>query len=586
MAVVLFLAVALYAQQGSGAPAENAPTVFRTTVRRVIVDVVVTGKDGKPVSGLTRQDFSVFEDSAPQQVLSFDALGFGSHMDYTPPKLPAEPINTFVNLPEQPEKGPLYVLLYDLVNMHTNEEQALARKELIKFIEDKPEGARFAIFMFSDGLHLVQGFTSDKSLLFAAVDPNHSRVHVPKIFLMGRNYGQDDAATSIWILRAVANFLDGLPGRKNVLWFSGAFPLALFPDESENAQYYEEVKETIDLLARNQIAIYPVDSRGVSIENPHTPPGTVGDANPNARSGSPGASGAASSAGQGLGASQLSSSYIAEDEIARATGGRAFYSRNDIGVELEQATEDGSSYYSLSYAPGDHDYDAKLHNIRVELAQKGYTLAYRRTYYALDPNAPKKNASPGSASQAQVQAQPPQRSAGDTLDANMRHGAPTAHALFFGVHVLPVGGPALGTSEQMAQLANEPAFFRTRRKNASVKALAPIRLQKYLVHYTIMAHQLQIAGAAAPHLELAAAAYDADGTILNATVNIAAAEEPSATTTQKAYRVEQELLVPLNATSVRVAVRDANTDRIGAMEISLPLQPETDSASNTPAKQH
>ena len=38
-------------------------------------------------------------------------------MDYLPPKLPPEPPNTFVNLPTTPEKGPLYVLLYDLVNM-------------------------------------------------------------------------------------------------------------------------------------------------------------------------------------------------------------------------------------------------------------------------------------------------------------------------------------------------------------------------------------------------------------------------------------------------------------------------------------
>ena len=591
--LVLLAALSLPAQQGATAAQENAPTVFKTTVRRVIVDVVVTDKNGKTVPDLTREDFSIFEDNQPQQVLSFDALGFSKSMDYAPPKLPPEPPNTFVNLPTAPEKGPLYVLLYDLVNMQSYEEQALARKELIKFIDSKPEGTRFAIFMFSDGLHMVQGFTSDKNLLFTAIDPNHSRAHVPKIFLMGRNFGQNDAPTAVWILRTIANYLDGLPGRKNVIWLSGGFPLALFPSDKDNLQYYEEVKQTLDLLARDQIAIYPVDTRGVSVDNPHDPPGSAGgDAGitTDSREGTPSKSATPSpgSAGMGgTGISQLSSSYMAEDEIARTTGGRAFYSRNDIGVALEQATEEGASYYSLSYAPTDRDYDDKLHNIRVELAKvelakKGYTLAYRRSYYAVDPHAPLAGAVASHTPPAQTQT--PGRPVGDTLSANMEHGAPIAHALLFGAHVQPVGSPALGTPAQMAALADEPAFFKTRRKNSQPKPLAPIKLQKYAIDYTVMKHQLQISGATAPNLEIAAAAYDSDGTLLNAAVNLATTADNPQAGTRPAYQIVQELLVPLHAASLRLAVRDANTDRIGAMEITLPLQPETDTQQHTAAK--
>ena len=572
--VVAAMAFALTSCGAIMAQQEAPPTVFRTTVRRVIVDVVVTDKAGRTVPGLSRKDFSLSEDGTAQKVLSFDAVGFGPQLDYTPPRLPAEPPNTFVNLPEEPEKGPLYVLLYDLVNMQTNEEQILARKELIKFINEKPEGSRFAIFLFSDGLHLVQGFTSDKRLLFAAVDPNHSRAHVPKIFLMGRNYGQEDAPTAVWILRAIANFLDGLPGRKNVIWFSGGFPLALFPDEKDNLQYYQDVKQMFDLLARNQIAIYPVDTRGVSVENPHAPPSTIGDANPSAPSGSPGAAGMAS---QGLGVSQLSSSYLAEEEIARATGGRAFYSRNDIAVALEQATEDGASYYSLSYAPADRDYDAKLHTIGVELAQKGYTLAYRRSYYALDPNTPdaaKKKA--GASASVVSQTQPPQRSAGDILDANMRHGAPMAHGLIFGAHMQAVGQPVMGSPAQMVDLAQQTNFFQTRRRSATPKPLPPVRLQEYTIDYTVMAHQFQGTGsAAAVHLEIAAAAYDDDGHLLNATVGEASRDEAAHSgEPPKAYRAQQVLFVPVQTRTIRVAVHDSASDRVGALEVKVPLSGE------------
>ncbi len=182
-------AAPVVAQQSAGSQVPMA--TLRTTVRRVIVDVVVTDKDGKPVPGLTRKDFTVLKDDKPQQVLSFDAQGYSSSMDYQPPKLPREPVNTFVNLPKTPEKGPLYVLLYDLNNMDNEDQMALTinqhedqirgRQQVIKFIQSKPEGARFAIFVSSDRLHLVQGFTSDKQRLYAALDPHGAR-NMPMIY--------------------------------------------------------------------------------------------------------------------------------------------------------------------------------------------------------------------------------------------------------------------------------------------------------------------------------------------------------------------------------------------------------------------
>ena len=574
------------AQQGS----DSAVPMLRTTVRRVVVDVVVTDRAGKPVAGLKKEDFKLFEDNQPQQVLSFDALGFSPSMDYVPPKLAALSANTFVNLPATPEKGPLYVLLYDLVNVEKNEDQIFARKELVKFIQSKPEGTRFAIFMLSDGLHLVQGFTSDKNLLFAVIDPNRSHPHVPKIFLMGKNFGQDDPGTAILTMKYLANYLNGLPGRKNVLWLSGNFPLTLFPDPDDNPDYIAEVRQTLDLLARSQIAIYPVDVRGVSVENPHAAAGSTGGGGISSDSrehstasgsntpapGSATAAGSISPGAGGIGYNTLISSYATADEIARITGGRAFYSTNNVRLALTQATEDGASYYTLSYSPSNRDFDSKLHNIRVELAEKGYTLAYRHAYYGLDPNAP--SPSKGKESTVALPEPTPDRKRGDSLDANMEHGAPMAHDLVFAAHVEPIGEPMLGTPEEMAQLADQPAFFRTRRRNAAAKPLAPVKLQKYTIQYSIMARQLQPAGITAPlNLEIAAAAYDHDGKMLNGVVGLATRED-SAAAAQRSYRAEQELLVPLDAGTLRVAVRDANTDRIGALEVKLPLQPEPQTA--------
>ena len=68
---------------------------------------------------------------------------------------------------------------------------------------------------------------------------------------------------------AIAHYLANFPGRKNVIWFSGSFPLNIEPDETLNDPFAvmedsnQEFRETTNLLARSQIAVYPVDARGL-----------------------------------------------------------------------------------------------------------------------------------------------------------------------------------------------------------------------------------------------------------------------------------------------------------------------------------
>jgi VWFA-related protein len=592
--------------QQAAAPAPAAATdlatpTFKTTVRRVVLDVVVTDADQKPVSGLTKEDFAITEDGRPQTPLSFEASGFHEGMDYEPPKLPQEPVNTFVNLPETPEKGPLYILLYDLVNMDNEDQmgitvnqhsdQIIGRQELVKFIQNKPEGSRFAIFVWSDGLHMLQGFTSDKSQLYAAIDPHSSRPHIPEVFLMGENVGRGDPHATLDVMKQLTHYLDGLPGRKNLIWFSGGFPLTLFVGKDEGPNYTEAVKTTLNLLEQNQVAIYPVDVRGVVLTNWKSNNGLsdedlgISQANVGGQGGGATAEPAsapagqmvsAKSAGAGGGAPLITGSYQTMDEIAKLTGGRAFYSNNHVSEELIAATETGSAYYTMTYAPSNRNYDGNLRSIHVTLAKKGYHLAYRRTYYGTDTDTAARPAVEQASVTGDAASTTAQRSANDTLDVNMRHGAPATHQLIFGAHVHAVGAPAKGTPEQMAQLATQPAYLK-----AGKKTLSPIPLQKFVIDYTVMAHQLHLQDAHSPlDLEIAAAAYDSDGKMLNGVVNQAKdSGDKAAAQPTKALHIQAVMAVPLAATSIRLAVRDANTDRIGAMEIKLPLAPENQSAA-------
>ncbi|HEY0784773.1 MAG TPA: VWA domain-containing protein [Acidobacteriaceae bacterium] len=596
----LSLATSSFAQQArpkeTAGSAAGGTMTLRTTVRRVVLDVVVSDAQGKPVPGLQLSDFSIKEDGKPQHPLSFDVHGFDEKMDYTPAPLPAEPANTFINLPATPESGPLYVLLYDLVNTELAD-QIFARQQLVKFIHEKPAGARYAIFVFSDGLHLVQGFTSDQQQLFAAIDPKRSRSHVPMIFLMGNNFGQGDPKTMQEVFSTLGRYLDGLPGRKNIIWLSGAFPLSLFASPEEVESYQDKTRQMLDLLARDQISVYPVSARGVIDHMENAPSQATSasgggvttdsrDARNTASSGlgsGPGSPAAAASASTGAGYSTIFANQMAMDEVASVTGGRAFYGRNDVHVALAEATESGSSFYTLSYAPTNTNYNGKLRSINVQLAKRGYTLSYRRAYYGTDPNAPATHSE--SIAVAGVE-QPEARRPGDSLAAMMEHGAPTAHDLVFATHLHALNSPALGTPEQMDRLSRQQALTGGRKRSAP-KPLAPVKLQTFAVDYAVIARQFAVPGLAAPpSIEIAVAAYDADGRILNAVVN-KTVEDAGATATdpatqKKLYKLEQRIDVPVDAVSLRVAMRDMRTDRIGALEVPLPLAPETQAAAAPP----
>jgi hypothetical protein len=272
----------------------------------------------------------------------------------------------------------------------------------------------------------------------------------------------------------------------------------------------------------------------------------------------------------------LNARHMTEQEIADATGGRAFYGTNDLATALTEATETGGHYYTLTYSPSNQDYNGHLRHIHVELAKRGYHLAYRRSYYG-NPNS-RASEPPGGLRQASELEPFQTGEPADSLFSNMQHGAPLAHQLLFRAHIHAVAPPMKATREQMANLADQPAFFRERRQNRPAKPLRPIQLQTYEIDYTVAARY--------PALEVAAAAFDADGKMVNGMVQRTAEDSTySGIRRDGIYRVQQQFDVPMTAVSVRMAVRDVATDNVGALEINLPLAPEgpTTDASLHPA---
>ena len=145
------------------------------------------------------------------------------------------------------------------------------------------------------------------------------------------------------------------------------------------------------------------------------------------------------------------------------------------------------------------------------------------------------------------------------------------HQLLFRAAFHTVSPAAKATQEQLAKLAQSLDGHATE----AAKSRRDLKLQTYQIDYTIAARY--------PLLEIAAAAYDEEGKILNAAIQRVIEEGslfPEVKEGGAIYRVQQTFDVPVNASTVRVAVRDVATDNIGALEIKLPLSP--DGANTTP----
>ena len=323
------------------------------------------------------------------------------------------------------------------------------------------------------------------------------------IFLYGRNYGRGDIKYMIQVFNYIAHFLDGQPGRKNVIWMSDNFPIRLFPSDDDGQAYQEEIKETLDLMTREQVAVYPVDTQGVVVDDPHAPAGAAsgggvtadyrsggspqpGNATGDGSLGNAGGTPGASRAAGGPGYSLLSSSYMTQDEMARVTGGRAYYSKNDLKDALAEATDNGATYYTFTYSPSNPNYNGKLRSIHVELAKHGYQLSYRHSYYADDPDAPPR---PGKRDVARVTTD--FHAPKDPLSASMEHGAPISHDLLFKAYLRAKGEPGLGTPEQMAAIS-QAGFLKEHRPGKPGKPVPPVNPHTYELDYTLLRRHLWI----------------------------------------------------------------------------------------------
>jgi len=174
---LLFLSFLLLLALWSGAGPQSSAqtggqsdsTVIRVTSHLILVDVVATDSKGVPISDLKREDFSLTEDGRPQKVSQFSFYQ-GRLERPTPVAASAEEEAASIvsNRPRFTVNGPLNVLLLDGLNTNVRD-QKYARDQMLKFLEKLPADRPVAVFALGMKLYLLQDFTTDPTLLKAAI---------------------------------------------------------------------------------------------------------------------------------------------------------------------------------------------------------------------------------------------------------------------------------------------------------------------------------------------------------------------------------------------------------------------------------
>ncbi len=580
------------------AAVEKSAGTLHAKAQLVEIDVLVTDRQGNPVPHLQRSDFSIFEDKAPQTIKGFEEHDSASHA--TPP--PALPAGTFSNAVPLPEDASVDILLLDSLNTPP-ESQPYLRDQLVSYINHAKPGTRLAIYVLNTRLRMLQGPTSDPALLKMALlsqgvkfspllqrDLNHSDVHeVSKTMtdlitshpqssglliqvqsmLLDTDARASSQKTQVRVqlslaaLDELARALAAVPGRKNLVWFSGAFPTTILRDAQTtgdkfagNENMEDEVRKTLALLDRSRVAVSPVDARGLEAPpsalssepagNPQTDRLTYGTTATNPRD------------------AQFFHDTGAEHEtmqvIADTTGGMAIFNTNGLSNAMEKATAAAHSYYTLSYTPPPNEHPGQPRQVAVKVKESGLQLAYRHEYF------PDSSLEPSRTPAASLSAAPPPAASSVAVQSAMAPHTQNATEILFEVSPSSVGSSASSPAETCAAAV----------KWVGMTAFEASPHEQYIVTLNVDAKTVSFTessdGKMHAVIDFILILYDPSGKQVDSKLDRAVlALEPAHYQKFLAdgMRFHFNLVLPDKGSQIlRFGVHDARTDRIGTLELT------------------
>jgi VWFA-related protein len=347
-------------------PATKAGLTIDVTSRIVVLDVVVTDKQGKPVDNLDRDAFEIFEDKVPQTIRSFEH----EHSVASPTNLP---IHTTAELDKLEPKAPVSIIVLDEINTRF-EDEAFARYSLKRYLNTQGDTLlqpTMLVAVNQKRFMVLHDYTTSKKEVLDSLE-HHFAVYPWDSQIGGFKMGQFNAA--IASLMEVAQATAGHPGHKNMIWIGRGFPSIDAQAVAEmSPELYAALQSTIETCANTlrdaRVTLYTVDPVGISTYDTTTSTsaddlGEMGDADP-------------------FGGS------VDFNAMAKATGGKSLFGRNDVDNLIENSVQAGTDFYTLSYVPTSPAETAKpFRNIRVAMKDPNLRATSRKGYYIQPTAAP------------------------------------------------------------------------------------------------------------------------------------------------------------------------------------------------------
>ena len=383
--------------------AQEPPVVLKSTTRLVMLSVIARDKNGQPTTGLTKDDFRIKVNGKIQPIAVFS---MASVANTTAPNAPTPadsfaptPPNVFTNrLPTQTATSSgVNIILVDTRNTRALD-QIYAKAQVVRYLRTLQPTDHVGIYTFGASLKVLHDYTSDSATLLqrlkAAKDwtlPDTSQMDAQGALQTDSAvlddftrragggspaerefYTTDRILATLRAFEFIAEHLAQLPGRKNLIWVSGGFPLDIGFDSLaawhnpaiDQRAFTEEVDRTMRAMNDANIAVYPVDARGLMVDSRFSAE--------QSRAPRPRA------LAQPIGVKEQETMQ----EMASRTGGLAFYNTNDLSRAIHAAVDDSQVTYTIGFYPTDEGFDGKFHKVDVETpARSGVKLRYRKGYF-------------------------------------------------------------------------------------------------------------------------------------------------------------------------------------------------------------
>jgi VWFA-related protein len=317
--------------------------------RRMTLDVAVTDKSGKPVSGLEQQDFTLLDNKQPQKIVSFEAVT-GAVASADPPVQ--------------------VILLEDEVNTSfTN--VSYERQQIEKFLlanGAKLEHPTSLVFLTDLGLTFGKLSSQDGNAVLADLKQHDSGLRTVRRRSQGVYGAGDQVQLSLNAVQQLAELEAARPGRKILIWISPGWPYLSGPSQEltskDQRQIFGNIVGLSYALRRARITLYSVDPLGtgdsggsrlfyyLEFVKPVKKPGQVqiGD--------------------------------LALQVLAVQSGGRVLNSDNDVAGEIESCVADANSFYVLTFDGLPADGPNEYHALDIKIDKPKLVPRTRSGYYA------------------------------------------------------------------------------------------------------------------------------------------------------------------------------------------------------------